>query len=158
MAELNSKMTREDLEVLIEAMGDWEALGNHEFHVLQMIKGAPLPPDDHEAYEIMAQIKEHYRKREKEIQASRAVRQERAVFVKAKLMLARIEIGTTKFFDIAQNVEAENPALAPQAEAKPPEKTASADSEKLALAEFFIRDLGVWDHYLKFLQERQAGE
>lgn len=157
MAELTSKFTREDLETLIEATGDWEMLGNREYQMLEMIRGAPMPPEDHEAYEIMSQIKEHYKKREREINASRQVRQERAVFLKAKLMLVRMELGTSQLFDMAASVDAsQNPA-------KPAEKATTAASseadEALKLAEFFIKDMGagVWDYYQKFLQERKGG-
>lgn len=159
MAELTSKFTREDLETLIEATGDWEMLGNREYQMLEMIRGAPMPPEDHEAYEIMSQIKEHYKKRERDINASRQVRQERAVFLKAKLMLVRMELGTSQLFDMAGSVDS-SPSHNP---AKSAEKAAPALSseaeEALKLAEFFIKDMGagVWDYYQKFLQERKGG-
>lgn len=171
MAELVSKLTREDIETLIEAMGDWEMIGNHEFHVMSMIKNAPMPPEDHEAYDIMAQIKEHYRKRAKEIEASRVVRQEKAVFLKAKLMLARKDLGINQLFDLAANTDPNSPMPTPKVAeeggfepatngkaVKVPVQTSDGDAQKkLEAAEFFIKDLGVWDHYRKFLQEREGG-
>lgn len=144
MAELNTKFTRSDLETLIESMGDWEMLGDHEHRVLEMIKGAPMPPEDHEAYDIMSQIKNHYKKREREINASRQVRQERATLLKAKLMLVRMELGTNQFFEMSDNTCADGQQKTPES------------SEALTLAEFFIRDLGVWDHYKKFLKEKKV--
>lgn len=164
MGELSSQFTREDIETLLEAMGDWEVLGNHEFHVMQMIKGAPLPPEDHEAFEVMQQIKEHYRKREKDIKASREVRQEKAVFLKAKLMLVRKELGINQLFDMSANTDPNSPMPQPKDESEAPEpkakpKKADPDvAKKLEMAEFFIKDLGVWPHYEKFLVEQKSGE
>jgi hypothetical protein len=173
MSDLTSKFTREDLETLLEAMSDWESLGNHEFHVLQMIKNAAMPPEDHEAFEQFLQIKEHFRKREKEIIASREVRQEKAVFLKAKLMLVRKDVGISALFDMAANADANSPAPKPKEEREPeawnhleePVKKAATAAvavedegiaKRLTLAEFFIRDLGVWDHYQKFIAEKSA--
>lgn len=146
---LNSTFTREELETLIEAIGDWELLGNQEYNFSQMIKSAPMPPEDHEAFEIMNQIKEHFRSREKEINDSREVRQEKAVFLKAKLMLVRRDLAIDKLFDFAKNTNlseepAEAPAVAPDVADK-----------KLKQAEHFIRDLGVWPHYEKFLEDQK---
>jgi hypothetical protein len=169
MGDLTSKFTREDIETLIEAMGDWEALGNHEFHIMSMIKSAPMPPEEHEAFEAWSQIKEHFRNRERDIMASRAVRQEKAVFVKAKLMMVRRDLGIETLFDMASNADAASPAPQPKPipqfdnEGWFPKKTkaVSEDEEgfkaKLELAEFFIRDLGVQNHYEKFLAERKNG-
>lgn len=175
MSELSSKFTREDIETLLEAMGDWEMVGNHEFHILQLIKSAPMPPQDHEAFEAMASIKEHFKKREKEIKRSRETKQEKAVFLKAKLMLVRREININDLFDMAANTDLNSPIpeVAPEVDeddeekleevAKAPKKfktsrrEPSADSDlqkKLGLAEYFIKDLGVWKNYTKFLKER----
>jgi hypothetical protein len=49
MGELTSKFSREDIELLLEATSDWEALGSQQFHLLNMVKAAPMPPEDHEA-------------------------------------------------------------------------------------------------------------
>jgi hypothetical protein len=180
MSELSSQFTREDIETLIEAMGDWEMLGNHEFHVMQMIRNAPMPPEEHEAFEVMSQIKEHYRKREKDIKMSREVRAEKAVFLKAKLMLVRKDLGITQLFDMSSNVDPNSPMPEPKdkhrdkeessvrekAKAKPIAPTGKQPFKegyvsvrtKLEKAEFFIKDLGVWDHYQKFLTEQQEEE
>lgn len=172
MGDLSSKFTREDLETLLEAMGDWEMLGNHEFHVMSMIRSAPMPPEDHEAYEVMEQIKEHFRKREKDIMASRAVRQEKAVFLKAKLMMVRKDLGISALFDMSVNTDPNSPMPQPKVEAEPeaftpkakrvkPKADEAADETdykaKLEAAEFFIKDLGVWAHYEKFLKEKAGG-
>lgn len=159
---LDSRFTREDLETLIESMSEWEVLGNYDFNVLQMIKAAPMPPQDHEAYEMMSQIKDHFRQREKEILATRTTRQEKAVFIKAKLMMARKELGIKQLFDMAAHVD---PTVMPvsqetQSSESPttsPDEIVSSFKQKLKLAEYFIKDMGtgVWDYYQKFLRERE---
>lgn len=165
MSDLSSKFSREDIETLIEAMGDWEMLGNQEFHVLQMIKSAPMPPEDHEAFDVMQQIKNHFRNREKDIMRSREVRQERAVFLKAKLMLVRKDLGISQLFEMAAEVDTSAPSK-PKDEVREGEGWVDASTPKaprqgvmdyeeaLKKAEFFIKDLGVWDHYQKFLSEK----
>lgn len=162
MSTLDTRFNRDDLETLIEAMGDWESLGNHEFHVLQMVKSMPMPPEDHEAFEMVQRLKDHFRGREKDIKDSRVTRQEKAVFLKAKLMLVRKEVGINALFDMAaQASETER-----ERETVPPEAGVSADVEtssdeesllkrQLADAEFFIKDLGVWEHYQTFLKDRK---
>jgi hypothetical protein len=171
MASFDTKFTKEDLDTLVEAMGDWEMMGNHEWHTLNMIKQVPLPPEDHEAHEAIKQIKEHFAQREKDIVATRAIRQEKAVFVKAKLMLARQDLGINQLFEMATTT---TPSSAPAPKEMPEKKvekkvedvvspSVATDAitelkKKLELAEFFIRDLGVWPHYEKFLAEKSASE
>jgi hypothetical protein len=145
----DSRFNRDDIETLIEAMGDWEMVGNHDFHLLTMIKNAPMPPEDHEAYDVMNQIKDVFRSREKDILASRALRQEKSIFLKAKLLMVRGEVGIDKLFDMAEQCD----TSAPPKIAAP--KPTSDAAKKLELAEFFIKDLGVWDHFQKFLQDNQ---
>lgn len=165
MGELSSKFSRDDIETLLEAIGDWEMLGNQEFHVLQMIKNAPMPPDDHEAHEAMQNIKDHFKRREKDIMRSREVRQERSIFLKAKLMLVRKDIGITQLFDMAAAVDPNTPLTPKEEECgegcetvqETKRDTVASLRKKLELAEFFIDDLGVKSHYEKFLAEK-AGE
>lgn len=177
MGELNSDFSRDDVETLIEAMGDWEVLGNQEFTLLQMIKGAPMPPEDHEAYDYMQQLKDHFRRREREIVDHRLTRQEKAVFLKAKLMLVRRDLGINELFEMAAKEQPpvskegeETPSFFPEAKKSTVEKPESSSEakqipvkvsgseveERLKWAEFFIKDLGVWNHYEKFLQEKTS--
>lgn len=168
MGELVSKFNKDDLEVLIDAMHEWEAVGNGEYHVSQMVKSIPLPPDDHESHGFIVRIKEHFREREKEIKKSRDLRQEKAILLKAKLILTRNDLQISELFDLAENIT-ENKE---EAQIKPnvalPEievDDVSVDEsvkitistndfqKKLELAEHYIKDLGVWDFYQKFLAE-----
>ena len=164
MSELSSKFGRDDLETLIEAIGDWELLGNQEFNFLQMIEGSPMPPEDHEAFETFKQIKQHYREKKQDIVGNRAMRQEKAVFLKAKLMMVRRDMQITDLFEMASDVPVE-PESPPKRKPPVADKDVMAPmpvaqvgemNQKLSLAEFFIKDLGVWEHYLKFLKEKSG--
>ena len=168
MSELKSSFTRDDLETLIESMNFWESMGNQEFHLMNMVKNAPMPPEDHEAFEPWQAIKEHFRSRERDIEATRQTRQEKAVFLKAKLMLVRRDTAIDQLFDMAteatpetqsapvedvpQTVTPDHDHTTPPLEPAVPESLGSS----LELAEFFIKDLGVWEHYQKFLQDRAS--
>lgn len=155
MGELKSSFSRDDIETLIDAMTDWESIGNHEYHVMQMVKGHPLPEQDDDSFEFVKKIKEHFRKREKEIKSERMLRQEKAILVKAKLVLLRQEGGINKLFEVAAEAAEE---AAPQEEPSSSEgrvtKLSAVQQNRLELAEFYIKDLGVWDMYQKFLVDR----
>lgn len=151
MGHLSSALSKEEIGLLIEAVSDWEAIGNHEFHVLSMVKKQPMPDEDDDQYEFIKQIKDHFKKREKEIQDSCTLRQEKAILAKAKLVLIRHDLGIGQLFENSQIPSASIQVLDDIASgqvATPQEKT------QLELAEFYIKDLGVWDMYQKFLQER----
>lgn len=150
----DSRFNRDDIETLIEAMGDWEMVGNHDFHLLTMIKNAPMPPEEHEAYEVMNQIKDVFRSRERDILASRALRQEKSIFLKAKLLMIRGEVGIDKLFDMAEHCDSAT-ALKVDSPKIASKKLATDTEKQLELAQFFIKDLGVWDHFQKFLQDNQ---
>lgn len=159
MASLESTFSRNEIETLIESISYWEETGNQEYHMMQMIKSAPMPPEDHEAFEIMERIKDHYRSREKEINESRVTRQEKAVFLKAKLMMVRREMSIDQLFDMAANAD---PTEAPQSEKAP---APSADATKIPvrseestmqLAEEYMKDIGIWDRFQNFVRERRA--
>lgn len=171
MGEIKSTFNLEDIDTLLQAMDDWELLGNQEYHVSQMVKSMPMVDEDHEAFEVMSQIKDHYRRREKDILASRQDRQEQAVFLKAKLMMVRREVKVNQVFDMAAQTESSGQPVPPPVEPQPVAESVAQETvapgqklakrlsaeiaEKLKTAEFFIQDLGVWEHYQKFLEERK---
>lgn len=153
MSELSSKFTREDVETLLEAMNDWEAISSQEWHMMNMVKSAPMPPDDHEAYDMVQHVKDYFKKREKDINDSRVTKQERACFLKAKLMLVRRDMGINQLFEMAsEQVPEVSQAVAAPIEAK------SAAQSALDKALYFIRDMGVWEYYEKFLASEKAKE
>jgi len=152
MANLTSKFTKQDIETLLEAMDYWEITGNHEYHVLTMIKNAPMPPEDHEAFEAMLQIKNYFQSKEKDIIASRSVRQEKSIFLKAKLMMARNDLGIDELFEMSKEEDIKVNSL------KQIEISSKNEEiqKQLSYAEYFIKDLGVWDHFQKFLSEKKS--
>ena len=173
MGTLESKFSRNDIDTLIDSMSDWEALGNQDYHLLNMVKNAPMPPEDHEAFEMMQNIKDHFLKREREIKESRETRQERATFLKAKLMLVRTDMGIEQLFEMATDpivVSPEAKEESPSNKAREPargktleEAIGSASSvvdvqKALERAEYFIRDMGVWSYYEKFLEGEKTSE
>ena len=155
MAGLTNKFTAEDIQTLIESVDDWESLGNQDFHFMSMIKNVPMPPEDHEGFDAMRQIKEHFKKREKEIVASRSLRQEKAVFLKAKLMLTKRDIGINCLFDMSINTDTSSVSKS-NADNKNqiPNEPSDDLKKRLELAEFFIQDLGVKAHYETYLKEK----
>jgi hypothetical protein len=166
MGELKSGLSRDDLETLIEAVSNWEADGNQEFHVMRMVENAPLPPEDHDAYEFVTNIKDHFRQKKKEIKRAQEIRAEKSTFLKAKLMLIRKDIGIDQLFSQSEAVEDDIPVEAPKkVKKKVVPKTdaygefpAIGEGEEVASLEaavFFMKDLGVWGHYQKFLATRK---
>ena len=160
MGTLSSSLDRADVETLIDAMGDWEAVGNHEFHVMNMVKSAPIPPEDHEAHEFITNIKSHFKEREKDIKATREIRQEKAIFVKAKLALIKKDLGIDELFDNARQDDlidkpAKKGGVPDRDKCVEKRKGDPGLAEKLRLAEEFIKDLGVQAHYEKFLAEKK---
>jgi hypothetical protein len=154
MGFLESKFTKEDIDTLLTALDDWEMLGNNDFHWMQMIKQSPMPPKDHEAYETFKMLKESFVQREKEILNARAVRQERAIFLKAKLMLVRQDMSVDQLFEMATTTDSTEKKIAVKGDSEPvPVKVGTS---KLQLAESFMKEINVWSHYQKFLQEKQA--
>lgn len=159
MGQLDSVLNHDDLETLLESMGDWETIGNHEFHVMNWVKNAQMPPQDSEAYEFMVKIKDQFKQREKEIKDMRMLRQEKAIFLKAKLMLIRRDMGIDQLFDNAARAAAMSPPV-PQKETAvqvQPDTAIAVVEEKqdrLAKAEQYIREVGIWNNYQKFLEEQ----
>ena len=170
MATLESKFSRADIDTLIGSVDEWETSGNQEYHLLNMVKSAPMPPEDHEAFEMMSHIKEHFLKREREIKESRETRQEKATLLKAKLMLVRTDMGIEQLFEMATEPIGTPVEVKKEAPAKPKPTSEnvegmmkkvglpSADEIKAALdkAEYFIKDMGVWSYYEKFLAEKSS--
>jgi hypothetical protein len=64
-----------------------------------------MPPEDHEAFEPFQYLRNMFKQREKEIERNRTMRQEKAVFLKAKLMLARQDMDVNSLFDFSSEEE-----------------------------------------------------
>ncbi len=134
MGSLSSALNNDDLGILLEATTDWEALGNHDFHILNMVKSVQMPPENQETYEFVKNLKEHFHKIERDIRAARELRQEKAILLKAKLMLIKRDLSINQLFDDAHN---------------------NSLGLKLQQAEAFIESLGVTSHYKKYLDDNK---
>jgi hypothetical protein len=174
MGQLESSLSKEDLETLIEATCDWETIGNHEFHVMNWVKNCSIPPEDSESHEFIVRIKEHFKEREKEIRSMREIRQEKAIFLKAKLMLIKRDLAINQLFDNAAQPQAAPAPEVPQqqapAEVTPPQAVAEAVTDfrqepkpayetielQLELAEKYIKEVGIWTNYQNFVSEERA--
>jgi len=170
MAFLDSKLTNDDLNTLVEAMSDWESIGNHEYHLMNAVRSAIMPPEDSESHEFVKMVKDHYRAREKEIKDTRLVRQERAVFLKAKLMLARSSNAVEQLFDQASTPVEEKPQIVQPGQVlegagseltqEERTQTVEAPSDKLVkeheLALRYMKECGIWGHWEKFLAAEMA--
>lgn len=158
MGQLSSNLELDDFEVLLEAMNDWETIGNGEFHAMNMIRSMPIPPENHEYHEYIVQIKDHFRKREKDIKDSRAVRLEKATFIKTKLMIQKRDAGINKLFEDATAPIAVEPTTSVKSSAGTVVQMDDKDSQHLKMAEAFISDMSVWTYYNKFLTDRTLPE
>lgn len=152
MSQLSSALNKSEIDILIEAMSEWEAIGNHEFHVLGIVKKHPMPDEEGEQYDFIKAIKDHYKKREREIQESRTIRQERAILTKAKLVMIRQDLNACQLFENAQ-IQADDFKQIDEIAAERADAPTSDEKKRLVLAEFYIKDLGVWEMYQKFLAD-----
>lgn len=153
MAELNTNFTKEDIETLIEAMGDWEYQSSQDYILLNMLKKMPMPTEDHASHAFMQDLRQQYLDREREILRNRDVQQEKAVLLKAKLILARQDASINRLFDMAAAVSPTSSNHVPQNEQN---ENVEQLKSRLSLAEEFIKDMMIWSHFEKFVAEKTS--
>lgn len=153
MSQLDSSLTFNDIEILLESMNDWEAISTQEMGLMNMIKSAVMPPEDHESYAFVNKLKDHFKKREKEIKDYCSLKQEQAILLRAKLMLIKQDLRVNKFFENACSVES---LPKPAQELESGSKELESAKRKLQLAEDFIKDMGVTSYYEAFLSEHST--
>jgi len=144
MGSLDSTFVQADIETLIEAMDEWESLANREFAIAQMVKSIPLPPTEDPSYELIYALKEQFRLREKEINASKAMKQETATLLKAKLFLAKRDAAVNQLFDFAQSMGVKGGSEVEEL------------TRRLKLAEQYMQEVGIFPRYQKFLEEQKT--
>lgn len=151
MSGLSKEFFRDDIETLIESVGDWEASNNHDYYLLQLVKSMPMPPEDHESYDVMMQVKDSFKQKEKEIVKSRDMRQEKSVFLKAKLMLVRRDLAIHQAFDMASVAAVES------VESSTSPIESDDYKRKFEIAKMYITDLGagVWKSFENYLKEKE---
>lgn len=176
---ITSDLDLDDIKLLIEAVDDWEIFGSQEFHAMNFIKNVAIPSEfqDSEMGQALKQLKEHFRNREKDIMATRSLRQEKAIFVKAKLMLMRNSKSVDKLFEESQQPieeEKDSSAKIPVADSKLDKameflketkiinqynESSPCDGMKknsLEDIEQYILECGMMKHYLEYLKEKNG--
>lgn len=152
MSALESVFTKDDITTLIQSVDDWEMVGNEEYNILMSLKKAPMPPEDHPAYDYYAAVKDAYADREKEIRSLREIRQEKAVFLKAKLFMVKRDIGVTELFDMASVVE-KTPVKAPE----PASRSELEDLRKFQqFAKTYMKEIGCLELFEKALESEMT--
>ena len=134
VSSLESTFSKEEMQTLLDSITDWEISRNQEYHVMQMVKNIPLPAEDDESYEYVSELKRQFRLREDNILDSRMARQEKAIFLKAKLMMVIKDMGRNELFDFE----------------------GQKDSDNLKLAEKCIKEAGLWDDYVQAIEEQKS--
>ena len=90
MATLDSNFGEDDLNLLIEAITEWE---NHDRQMLSLIwamKNNPLPADmTDDIKEAMERVKAHYLSKEKALKSQAQLRSERSILIKAKIIMQK---------------------------------------------------------------------
>ena len=94
-------MDRSDLELLTECVDAWQEMGNRDRYIMNYVNNIVLPNEDDESYEPILKLKEHFRERKNDILASQKMRDRKATFVKAKLMMLQEDMDINQLFDDA---------------------------------------------------------
>jgi len=158
MESLKAALNMTDLELLLEAVGEWESVGNYEFSVMQQIKNIPVPDEEEneEAHKYIMAVKEHFKKREKEIKAARSVRQEQSTFLRAKLFMIKQKTGMDKLWTNPDDAD----ISAPRERAV--SSTASRKAEdplwetKFGIAQAYMEEMKMWKYFETHMQEKLA--
>ena len=153
MGQLTSALNKEEIEVLIEAMNNWEAIGNQEIYLMSLVQKQPMPDENDETYEFVKAIKEHYKKHEKDIKTTREIRQEKSILTKAKLVMIRQDLGINELFENSKATP--DTKVVDEIAKNGKQGLNQIDKKRLELAEAYIKDLGVWHMYEKFLKEQE---
>lgn len=152
-------ITTKDINLLLEAIDIWQAWNTQDYNVLNLLKTMPLPPEGSSEYEVLSQLKERALSRQQEIENRHRLVEEQAVSLRYKLILARRALEAKKVLEMS--LEELDDCLSQQKQSQgelTPESKQIGQYEScrrsLQLAEQFIRDVGIWHYYEKFLLEQ----
>jgi len=86
--EIDSDLTTEELDTLIEALDDWEKSESHTIEFIEVLKKIPDPDtEDNPHMEQFIDFKRHMVSKESDLKKDKRIRREKAIFLKAKLLL-----------------------------------------------------------------------
>ncbi len=159
MKTLQAALNMSDVETLLEAVADWENLGNQDYFMMQQVKNMPIPSEEENEYlhKVLTSLKQHFADQEKSIKMARQIREEKSVFVRAKLLMIKQSV--------AANMLWSNPDDAGVGDTIPTQKkevvvntTSSIEDYKAKYDEAvrFITEVGILSHYEKFLKENEV--
>lgn len=162
MDNLRAALNMNDVETLLEAVADWESLGNQDFYAMQQIKNVPIPDEEEneELFKLITALKKHYTDRASEIKAARAVREEKSVFVRAKLMMIKQKISANMIWENPDDANSGNPAPREDAQPRSSKKTKTSepkveesdvDQKKFDLAVQYMTEVGADKNFNDFL-------
>lgn len=152
MKDLKASLGTADLEVLLEAMQEWENLGNHDYYVMQQVRNMPIPSEEESEQwnKIITQLKAHYSEREKTIKSDKQVREEKAVFTRAKLMMIRQAVASNKLWNNPEDAGLDEPTPA----RKVVSKVEMEDfKRKYEIAVAYMTDMKIMKFFEPYLEE-----
>ena len=126
MATLESDFESPDLDVLLEAMDEWEKVGGEALQIIKFLKDFPadlmLKDAPEEVMEAFQHFKKNHLSKEREVLSKRKLRGERATLLKAKIILMKQEAAMDRLGDPGDLGDPipDPPATDPDAEELPP--------------------------------------
>jgi hypothetical protein len=106
MASLDSNFDEIDLNLLFEAVDEWEKQDYAILGFIEAMKKYPFPddmPDD--VKEAMEEIKKYYIGKEKSLKANQEIRRERSTLIKAKIIMQKTDRASEKLFSGESSAE-----------------------------------------------------
>lgn len=101
--ELDAEFTNQDLEALLDALDGWEMKDIELLELIEKLKNIPDPPDDAdpEYKENFIEFKKHMLSQEHRARSNKKQRREKAVLLKAKIILMNQSRAADKFMEEA---------------------------------------------------------
>lgn len=102
--ELDGEFTPQDLEVMLDALDEWETKDVELLELIEKLKHIPDPPEDaNEQYrEHFLEFKKHMLSQEHKARSNKKQRREKAVLLKAKIILMNQSRAADQIMEEAQ--------------------------------------------------------
>jgi hypothetical protein len=99
--ELEEEFTPQDLDTILDALDEWETKDVELLELIEKLKHIPDPPEDAnpEYREYFLEFKKHMLSQEHKARSNKKQRRERAVLLKAKIILMNQSRAADKLFD-----------------------------------------------------------
>jgi len=104
--EIDAEITESDFETIMEALNCWEIQCNADLDLIKRLKDLPDPEfPDKETLEQFRAWKNSLLSREPKLKKDGRIRMEKAIMLKAKLLMMNQQQATDKFLDIASGLD-----------------------------------------------------